>query len=94
MSSNVTLSSENKPPWSTKYFFPTSVARGKAEKLSEKSLNTLSHTVVSTISQERPLFTSCAPLVVFGFAFSLESIHPVHVIRLMVTSVEEKAVRS
>lgn len=38
MSSKVMLSSEKRPPWSTKYLSPIRVARGSAEKLSEKSL--------------------------------------------------------
>ena len=41
MSSRVTLSSEKRPPWSTRYLEPISVARGSAEKLSENNLNTL-----------------------------------------------------
>lgn len=41
MSSNVTLSSEKRPPWRTKYFLPIRVARGRAEKLSENNLKTL-----------------------------------------------------
>jgi hypothetical protein len=41
MSSSVTLSSEKRPPWRTRYFLPMSVARGRAEKLSEKSLKVL-----------------------------------------------------
>ena len=41
MSSSVILSSEKRPPWRTRYFEPTSVASGNAEKLSEKSLKVL-----------------------------------------------------
>lgn len=41
MSSNVTLSSEKRPPCRTRYLVPMSVASGKAEKLSENSLKTL-----------------------------------------------------
>lgn len=41
MSSRVMVSSENRPPWRTRYLDPTRVAKGRAEKLSEKSLNTL-----------------------------------------------------
>lgn len=54
MSSNVTLSSENKPPWRTRYLDPISVARGNAEKLSENSLNILRKVSVNLETQQYP----------------------------------------
>ena len=42
MSSNVTPSLEKRPPWRTRYFDPTRVARGSALNVSENILKTRS----------------------------------------------------
>lgn len=101
MSSSVTLSSENRPPWRTRYFSPTSVASGRAEKLSEKSLNTLRKDgqydpyIVKYRHWLQVVVTprgDHVPLVVFGFALSLEAVDAVHVVCLMIATVEEETI--
>ena len=91
MSSRVTLSSEKRPPWSTRYLEPISVARGSAEKLSENNLNTL-----VPVSGGKSWLGSghqggTIPFIILGSAFALKSIHLIHIIRLVVSSVQEHA---
>lgn len=92
MSSRVTLSSEKRPPWRTRYFLPINVASARAEKLSEKSLKTLP--ACQYLLRHELGDAMNVPFVILSLAFSLEAIHSVHVISLMVASVQEERRRS
>jgi hypothetical protein len=94
MSSNVTLSSENRPPWRTKYLDPINVARANAEKLSENSLKILLWVSVNVDRIGARVQNPNLPLVVLGFAFSLKAVDLVHVICLVISSVQEEVVGS
>jgi hypothetical protein len=61
-----------------------SVARGNAEKLSENSLNTL----IPVSMEDEPIVEGHAPFIVFSLALSLESVDLVHVVCLVVASVQ------
>ena len=69
---------------------PMRVASARAEKLSENSLKTLHHSQYEGTAYD----TKISPLVVLGLALALEAVDSVHVVCLVVSTVQEELVRS
>lgn len=70
---------------------PINVARANAEKLSENNLKILCARLSAYFASQDSVMTGrCLPLIVLGFALAFEAVYLVHIICLVVSSVQEE----